>query len=154
MEPNRRVFNPGWAWTRRWARQRRTWVRVTHPFHPLFGQELRNSSDWHRRLDLCALTETLILDEDGLYDPTQFNDRLLLGLKGAMSEAELHLLRARLRGGLLNKARLGELRGPLPVGLVYDPEGRIVLDPNQHVQASVRLLFQSFSARAPPPTPP
>jgi DNA invertase Pin-like site-specific DNA recombinase len=78
----------------------------------------RNSSDWHRLLELCALTETLILDEDGLYDPTQFNDRLLLGLKGAMSEAELHLLRARLRGGLLNKARRGELRGPLPVGLV------------------------------------
>jgi DNA invertase Pin-like site-specific DNA recombinase len=69
----------------------------------------RNSSDWHRLLELCALTETLILDEDGLDDPTQFNDRLLLGLKGAMSEAELHLLRARLRGGLLNKARRGEL---------------------------------------------
>ncbi len=104
----------------------------------------RNSSDWHRLLELCALTETLILDEDGLYDPTQFNDRLLLGLKGAMSEAELHLLRARLRGGLLNKARRGELRGPLPVGLVYDLQGRIVLDPDQQVQASVRLLFQTF----------
>jgi DNA invertase Pin-like site-specific DNA recombinase len=104
----------------------------------------RNSSDWHRLLELCALTETLILDEDGLDDPTQFNDRLLLGLKGAMSEAELHLLRARLRGGLLNKARRGELRGPLPVGLVYDPQGRIVLDPDQQVQASVRLLFQTF----------
>jgi DNA invertase Pin-like site-specific DNA recombinase len=72
----------------------------------------RNSSDWHRLLELCALTETLILDEDGLYDPTQFNDRLLLGLKGTMSEAELHLLRARLRGGLLNEARRGELGGP------------------------------------------
>lgn len=104
----------------------------------------RNSSDWHRLLELCALTETLILDEDGLYDPTHFNDRLLLGLKGAMSEAELHLLHARLRGGLLNKARRGELRGPLPVGLVYDPQGRIGLDPDQQVQASVRLLFQTF----------
>ena len=69
----------------------------------------RNSTDWHRLLEICALTETLILDEDGLYDPTHFNDRLLLGLKGTMSEAELHVLRARLRGGLLNKARRGEL---------------------------------------------
>ena len=104
----------------------------------------QSGASWHRLLELCALTETLILDEDGLYDPTQFNDRLLLGLKGAMSEAELHLLRARLRGGLLNKARRGELRGPLPVGLVYDPQGRIGLDPDQQVQASVRLLFQTF----------
>jgi DNA invertase Pin-like site-specific DNA recombinase len=104
----------------------------------------RNSSDWHRLLELCALTETLILDEDGLYDPTQFNDRLLLGLKGTMSEAELHLLRARLRGGLLNKARRGELGGPLPVGLVYDPHGHVGLDPDQQVQASVRLLLATF----------
>jgi DNA invertase Pin-like site-specific DNA recombinase len=70
----------------------------------------RNSTDWHRLLEICALTETLILDEDGVYDPMQFNDRLLLGLKGTMSEAELHVLKARLRGGLLNKARRGELK--------------------------------------------
>lgn len=76
----------------------------------------RNCSDWHRLLELCALADTLILDEDGLYDPRQFNDRLLLGLKRAVSEAELHLLRARLRGGLLNKARRDELRLPLPIG--------------------------------------
>ena len=69
----------------------------------------RNSMDWHRLLEICALTETLILDEDGLYDPAHFNDRLLLGLKGTMSEAELHVLRARLRGGIVNKARRGEL---------------------------------------------
>jgi DNA invertase Pin-like site-specific DNA recombinase len=69
----------------------------------------RNSADWHRLLEICALAETLILDEDGLYDPSQFNDRLLLGLKGTMSEAELHMLRARLLGGTLNKARRGEL---------------------------------------------
>ena len=69
----------------------------------------RNNADWHRLLEICALSETLILDEDGLYDPCTFNDRLLLGLKGQMSEAELHLLRARLRGGLLTKARRGEL---------------------------------------------
>ena len=76
----------------------------------------RNSTDWHRLLEICALTETLILDEDGLYDPAHFNDRLLLGLKGTMSEAELHVLRARLRGGILNKARRGELETPLPIG--------------------------------------
>jgi DNA invertase Pin-like site-specific DNA recombinase len=69
----------------------------------------RNNADWHRLLEICALTQTLILDEDGLYDPCAFNDRLVLGLKGAMSEAELHLLKARLRGGQLAKARRGEL---------------------------------------------
>jgi DNA invertase Pin-like site-specific DNA recombinase len=69
----------------------------------------RNSTDWHRLLEICALTDTLILDEDGIYDPAHFNDRLLLGLKGTMSEAELHVLRARLHGGILNKARRGEL---------------------------------------------
>src|SRR3954470_3858244 len=69
----------------------------------------RNSTDWHRLLEICALTDTLILDEDGVYDPSHFNDRLLLGLKGTMSEAELHVLRARLQGGILNKARRGEL---------------------------------------------
>ncbi len=67
----------------------------------------RNSADWHRLIEICALTDTLILDEDGIYDPAHFNDRLLLGLKGTMSEAELHVMRARLRGGLLNKARRG-----------------------------------------------
>ena len=79
----------------------------------------RNSTDWHRLLEICALTDTLILDEDGLYDPAHFNDRLLLGLKGTMSEAELPVLRARLRGGVLNKARRGELESPLPIGFVY-----------------------------------
>jgi len=105
----------------------------------------RNSADWHRLLEICALTDTLILDEDGLYDPAHFNDRLLLGLKGTMSEAELHVLRARLRGGILNKARRGELRCPLPVGLVHDADGRVVLDPDKQVQESVRLLFQTFA---------
>jgi DNA invertase Pin-like site-specific DNA recombinase len=79
----------------------------------------RNSADWQRLLELCALTETLILDEDGLYDCNDFNDRLLLGMKGTLSEAELHFLRARLRGGILSKARRGELASPLPVGFVY-----------------------------------
>ena len=104
----------------------------------------RNCTDWHRLLEICALTDTLILDEDGLYDPAHFNDRLLLGLKGTMSEAELHVLRARLRGGILNKARRGELVIRPPVGLVYNPVGALVLDPDQQVQQSLRLLFETF----------
>lgn len=103
----------------------------------------RNSTDWHRLLEICALADTLILDEDGVYDPAHFNDRLLLGLKGTMSEAELHVLRARLRGGILNKARRGELEVPLPIGLVYHL-GRVVLDPDVQVQESVRALFRIF----------
>lgn len=94
----------------------------------------RNSSDWHRLLEICALSNTLILDEDGVYDPAHFNDRLLLGLKGTMSEAELHLLRARLLGGQLNKARRGELWIRPPLGYVYDGNGRMVLDPDCQVQ--------------------
>jgi len=105
----------------------------------------RNSTDWHRLLEICALTDTLILDEDGIYDPAHFNDRLLLGLKGTMSEAELHVLRARLRGGIINKARRGELRCRLPVGFVYDGGGHVVLDPDKQVQESVRLLFATFA---------
>ena len=105
----------------------------------------RNSTDWHRLLEICALSETLILDEDGVYDPGDFNDRLLLGLKGTMSEAELHMMRVRMRGGVLAKARRGELRTPLPVGLVYDPLGQVALDPDPQVQHSLRLLFDTFT---------
>jgi DNA invertase Pin-like site-specific DNA recombinase len=112
----------------------------------------RNSADWHRLLEICGLTDTLILDEDGLYDPADFNDRLLLGMKGTMSEAELHFIRARLRGGQLSKARRGELALLLPVGLVYDPAGKVVLDPDTSVQHALRHLFATFartgSARA------
>src|SRR5271168_4176805 len=104
----------------------------------------RNSSDWHRLLEICALTQTLLLDEDAVYDPSHFNDRLLLGLKGTMSEAELHLIRARLRGGLLQKARRGELGGRLPTGLVYGPRGQVELDPDGQVQESFRHLFATF----------
>jgi DNA invertase Pin-like site-specific DNA recombinase len=104
----------------------------------------RNSTDWHRLLEICALADTLILDEDGIYDPAHFNDRLLLGLKGTMSEAELHVLRARLIGGMLNKARRGELQCRLPIGFVYDAAGRVVLDPDQQVQQTLRVLFETF----------
>lgn len=104
----------------------------------------RNCTDWHRLLELCALTDALILDEDGLYDPNDFNDRLLLGLKGTMSEAELHFLRARLQGGILNKAKRGELASPLPVGFVYDEQKRVRLDPDSQVRESIGLFFQTF----------
>lgn len=95
-------------------------------------------------LELAALTCTLILDEDGVYDPANFNDRLLLGLKGTMSEAELHVLKARLLGGQRNKARRGELEMGLPIGLVYDAAGSVVLDPDQQIQQAVHLLFDTF----------
>ena len=104
----------------------------------------RNSSDWHQLLEICALTHTLILDEEGLYDPSTFNDRLLLGLKGTMSEAELFVLRARLQGGILNKARRGALKLILPIGLCYTESDTIVLDPNVQVQATIREVFHSF----------
>lgn len=104
----------------------------------------RNNSDWHRLLEICALTGTLILDEDGVYDPTHFNDRLLLGLKGTMSEAELHVIKARLQGGIRSKARRGELRTPLPVGFVYDSDGHVVLDPDQQVQQALHTFFQAY----------
>jgi DNA invertase Pin-like site-specific DNA recombinase len=104
----------------------------------------RNSSDWHRLLEICALTDTLILDEDGVYDPAHFNDRLLLGLKGTMSEAELHILRARLRGGVLSKARRGELECPLPIGFCYNGSSQVVIDPDKQVQQSLHTFFNTF----------
>jgi DNA invertase Pin-like site-specific DNA recombinase len=104
----------------------------------------RSNLDWHRLLELCALTETLVIDEDGCYDPADFNDGLLLGLKGAMAQAELHFLHARLQGGKLNKAKKGELRFPVPVGLCYDEQGHIILDPDEEVQGAVSLVFRLF----------
>ena len=106
----------------------------------------RNSADWHQLLELCGMTGTLICDEDGLYDPRTFNDRLLLGMKGQMSEAELHFIRARLRGGILSKARRGELTTPLPVGLAYDAAGHVVLDPDTAVRSAIAHLFATFAA--------
>jgi len=104
----------------------------------------RNSSDWHRLLEICSFSGTLILDEEGIYNPSNFNDRLLLGLKGTMSEAELHLIRARLFGGMLNKAKRAELRLRLPVGYVYDAHSKIVKDPDKRVQSSIQLFFETF----------
>lgn len=104
----------------------------------------RSSTEWHRLLEICALTDTLILDEDGIYNPNDFNDRLVLGLKGTMSEAELHILRSRMRGGVLNKAKRGELKMPLPIGFVYDEQDRVVLDPDRQVQETIRVLFKIF----------
>jgi DNA invertase Pin-like site-specific DNA recombinase len=105
----------------------------------------RNNADWHRLLEICALANTLILDEDGVYDPTSFNDRLLLGLKGTMSEAELHVLKARLRGGILNKVRRGEFRCVLPTGFVYDEIGAVVLDPDAQVRETIAHFFETFA---------
>jgi DNA invertase Pin-like site-specific DNA recombinase len=104
----------------------------------------RNSTDWHRLLEICALTDTLILDEDGLYDPRHFNDRLLLGMKGALSEAELHVLHARLQGGIVSKARRGELRKPLPTGLVYNAQDQVILDPDRQVRQTLVTFFRTF----------
>lgn len=105
----------------------------------------RNNADWHRLLEICALAGTLILDEDGVYDPASFNDRLLLGLKGTMSEAELHVIKARLRGGILNKVRRGEFRCRLPTGFVYDELGNVVLDPDSQVREIIAYFFETFS---------
>jgi DNA invertase Pin-like site-specific DNA recombinase len=104
----------------------------------------RSDLDWHRLLQLCALTQTLVIDEDGCYDPSDFNDGLLLGLKGTMAQAELHFLRARLLGGKLNKAKKGELRFPLPVGYCYDEQAGIIADPNEEVRGTVELVFRLF----------
>src|SRR5436190_10639844 len=106
----------------------------------------RNNADWHQLLEICAMTGTLICDEDGLYDPRDFNDRLVLGMKGQLSEYELHFLRARLRGGQLSAARRGELIMPLPVGLVYDAAGHVILDPDTAIQGALRHLFTTFEA--------
>jgi DNA invertase Pin-like site-specific DNA recombinase len=104
----------------------------------------RSNKDWHQLLEVCAIFRTLLADQDGVYDPTDYNDRLLLGLKGAMSEAELHLLRNRMHDGLLNKARKGEVYSHPPIGYVKGPTGGFALDPDEQAQAVVRLLFEQF----------
>jgi len=104
----------------------------------------RNSSDWLRLLEICAITDTLIMDEDGIYDTNDFNDRLLLGLKGTMSEAELHFLQSRMRGGTISKARRGELKRALPAGYLYNENDKIVKDPDLSVQNALDLFFKTF----------
>lgn len=104
----------------------------------------RSNADWHRLIEICGITGTLIIDEDGCYDPCDFNDGLLLGLKGTMAQAELHFIRARLQGNKLNKARKGELRFPLPVGYVFDELNCIVKDPDSQVRSSIELVFDYF----------
>ena len=104
----------------------------------------RRNADWYHLLDLCAMTDTLIADADGLYHPGDYNDRLVLGLKGTMSEAELHVLRSRLDAGLRHKATRGELRQLLPVGLDYDEDGRIVVSPDEAVRAAIVAVFDRF----------
>lgn len=104
----------------------------------------RSCKDWHQLLELCAIFRTLLADQDGLYDPNDPNDRLLLGLKGTMSEAELHVLRGRLRQGLLNKVRRGEVFLSAPTGYVRSPQGDWELDPDEQVQSVVRLIFELF----------
>lgn len=114
----------------------------------IFGLEMsrlaRSNKDWHQLLELCAIFRTLLADQDGLYDPTDFNDRLLLGLKGTMSEAELHILRSRLYQGLLNKAKRGEVFNHPPAGYIKLPTGVFALDPDEQVQSVIRLLFDQF----------
>src|SRR5499426_3328568 len=106
----------------------------------------RNNADFHRLIDLAGLTDTLIGDADGIYHPALFNDRLLLGLKGTMSEAELHVLRARLNGGIRNKAARGELRRGLPVGLVWGEEdGEVCFHPDEAVCTAIRQVFAHFA---------
>ena len=117
----------------------------------IFGVEMsrlaRSNKDWHQLLELCALFHTLIADLDGMYDPMLYNDRLLLGLKGTMSEAELHILKQRMYQGRLSKAQRGELQFALPVGYVWSSTGEIQFDPDEQVQQVVRLIFRTFEER-------
>ena len=104
----------------------------------------RCSADWSRLIEICTMTETLLIDTDGIYSPNDFNDRLLLGLKGTMSEAELHFLQERMRGGLLNKAKRGELKRYLPIGYEYDHEDNVVKTPDMRVREAVEQFFDLF----------
>src|ERR1700684_367552 len=104
----------------------------------------RSNRDWQQLLEICALFDTLIADADGVYNPAHYNDRLLLGLKGTMSEAELHILKARMLEGRRSKARRGELGKPLPMGYLRRPSGEVALDPDEQAQSTIRLVFELF----------
>jgi DNA invertase Pin-like site-specific DNA recombinase len=114
----------------------------------IFGLEVsrlaRSNAETQRLLEFCALTDTLVVDTDGVYDLKDFNDRLLLGLKSQMSEAELHMITSRLQGAKRAAAERGELRFPLPVGYVHDDDGQTIIDPDEEVQAAIRDLFCAF----------
>ena len=116
----------------------------------IFGLEIsrlaRSSADLQRLLEFCSLTDTLIVDADGIYNLQNFNDRLLIGLKGTMSEAELHVLAGRLQESKRAAARRGDLRCPLPIGYVYDEDGHTVLDPHDEIRAAVADVFATFDA--------
>ncbi len=107
----------------------------------------RSNKDWHQLIELCAIFRTLLADQDGLYDPTDYNDRLLLGLRGMMNEAELHILKGRMYQALLNKARRGELYLLPSIGYVKLPTGEFAIDPDEQVQNVVRLIFDAFDRR-------
>jgi DNA invertase Pin-like site-specific DNA recombinase len=121
-----------------WARQCRTGCRVE------MSRLARSCRDWHQLLEICALFDTLIADADGVYDPANYNDRLLLGLKGTMSEAELHILKARLLEGRRAKAKRGELGKAVPMGYLRRPSGEVVLDPDEQAQTTIHLVFDLF----------
>jgi hypothetical protein len=105
----------------------------------------RSNAEWYRLFDLCGITGTLVADNDGLYHPGDFNDRLVLGMKAIMSEAELHILRSRLDGGIRNKAARGELRRGLPVGFVWgEEEGEVLFHPDEAVKGAIRNVFERF----------
>ncbi len=115
----------------------------------VFGREMsrlsRSCKDWYQLLELCGLFQVLLADADGVYDPTDLNDRMLLGLRGMMSEAEIHVLKARMHQGKLNKARRGELFTCVPVGYVRSPDGGIAMDPDEQVRSVVSLVFAKFA---------
>jgi DNA invertase Pin-like site-specific DNA recombinase len=107
----------------------------------------RSGADWHRLLELCAMTDTLIIDEDGCYNLSDFNDQMILNFKGTMSQAEIHYIRARLEGGKMHKAKKGDLKFALPIGFCHDEKSRIRLDPDEQVQNTVRLIFNVFKEK-------
>jgi DNA invertase Pin-like site-specific DNA recombinase len=117
----------------------------------ILGLELsrlaRSNKDWHQLIELCAIFRTLLADQDGLYDPTDYNDRLLLGLRGIMNEAELHLLKGRMHQALLNKAKRGDLYIRAPAGYIKLPSGEFALDPDEQAQSVIRLIFDEFDRR-------
>src|SRR3954447_21030143 len=138
----RRSPMPGWDWKKLVAEV--TMGRVGIMLGIEMSRLARTGRDWHQLLELCSLSGTLLADPDGVYDPAFYNDRLLLGLKGTMSEAELYLIRQRMASGKLAKAERGELAVPVPIGYVRRPSGEVVFDPDEQARTVVRLVFGAF----------